>query len=87
MSLAGRLGGENVGDLRVGRGLPADGALDGPPTRAHAVLLQDDGDALVAEAVPTGQHGPLAQWWGNSHPPDFIIYSYTARGTKPSIPS
>lgn len=41
------------------RGLPADGALDGPPPRAHAILLHDDGDAAVAEAVAAGQHCPL----------------------------
>lgn len=41
------------------RGLPANGTLDGPSPRAHAVLLHDDCDALVAEAVAAGQHGPL----------------------------
>lgn len=39
--------------------LPADGALDGAAPRAHAVLLHDDGDAAVAEAVAAGQHRPL----------------------------
>lgn len=43
------------------RGLPADGAFDGPSAGAHAVLLHDDGDALVAEAVATGQHRPLGK--------------------------
>lgn len=59
--LTGRLGGEHVGDLGVRRGLPADGAFDGPSARAHAVLLHDDCDALVAEAVATGQHCPLGK--------------------------
>ncbi len=49
--LAGWLGGEHVGDLSVGRGLPANGTFDGSPPWAHAVLLHDDGDALVTEAV------------------------------------
>lgn len=57
--LAGRLGGEHVGDLGVRRGLPADGALDRTPPGARAVLLHDDGDAAVAEAVAAGQHRPL----------------------------
>ena len=56
---AGGLAGEHVGDLGVRRGLPADGALDGAAPRAHAVLLHDDGDALVAEAVAARQHRPL----------------------------
>lgn len=43
----------------MGSGLPADGAFDGAPPGSHAVLLQDDGDALVAEAVAAGQHCPL----------------------------
>lgn len=43
----------------MGRGLPTNGALDGTPPGAHAVLLYDDGDALVTEAVATCQHGPL----------------------------
>lgn len=59
--LAGHLGGEHVRYLGVGRGLPADGTFDGSPPRAHAVLLHDDGDALVAEAVAAGQHGPLGK--------------------------
>lgn len=57
--LAGRLGGEHVGDLSVRRGLPTNGAFDGSPPRAHAVLLHNDGDALVAETVAAGQHCPL----------------------------
>lgn len=57
--LAGRLGCEHVGDLSVRRGLPADGTFDGSPPGAHAVLLHDDRDALVAEAVAAGQHRPL----------------------------
>lgn len=57
--LAGRLGGEHIGDLGVWRGLPADGAHDGAAPRAHAVLLHDDGDAAVAEAMAAGQHRPL----------------------------
>ena len=57
------LGGEDIGDLCVGRGLSADGTLDGSPPRArpHAVLLDDDGDALVTETVTAGQHRPLEQ--------------------------
>ena len=43
----------------MGRGLPTDGTFDGTPPRAHAVLLHDDGNALVAEAVAAGQHCPL----------------------------
>lgn len=57
--LAAGLRGEHVGDFGVGRGLPADGTFDGSAPRAHAVLLHDDGDALVAEAVAAGQHRPL----------------------------
>lgn len=57
--LTRRLCGEHIGDLRVGRSLPTNGALDGTPPRAHTVLLHDDGDALVTEAVATCQHGPL----------------------------
>lgn len=43
------------------RGLPADGAQDGAAPRADAVLLHDDGDAAVAEAVAAGQHRPLGE--------------------------
>lgn len=63
--LAGRLGGKYVGDLSVRRGLPTDGTLDGPSPGAHAVMLHHDRNALVAEAVAAGQHGPLgkrARW-------------------------
>lgn len=41
------------------RGLPTNGTFDGSPPRAHAVLLHNDGDALIAEAVAAGQHCPL----------------------------
>lgn len=57
--LAGRLGGEHIGDLGVRRSLSTNGTFDGSPPRAHAVLLYNDGDALVAEAVAAGQHCPL----------------------------
>lgn len=57
--LAGRLGCEHVGDLSVRRGLPANGTFDGSPPGAHAVLLHNDRDALVAEAVAAGQNCPL----------------------------
>lgn len=43
------------------RGLPTYGAFDGSPPRAGAVLLHDDGDALVAEAVAAGEHCPLGE--------------------------
>lgn len=59
--LTGRLGGEHVGDLCVGRRLPTDGTLDGTPPGAHAVLIHDDGDALVAEAVAACEHRPLEE--------------------------
>lgn len=45
----------------MGRGLPTNGALDGSSPRAHAVLLHNDGDALVAEAVAAGEHCPLEE--------------------------
>lgn len=61
LALAGLLGGEHVGDLSMGCGLPADGALDGSSAVTHAVLLHNDGDALITEAVATGQHRPLAE--------------------------
>lgn len=57
--LAGRLRGEHVRDFGVRCALPADGAVDGASPRAHAILLKDDGDALVAEAVAARQHRPL----------------------------
>ncbi len=57
--LAGRLGGEHVGDLCVGRGLPTNGTFDGTPPWAHAVLLHNNGNALITEAVAAGQHCPL----------------------------
>lgn len=43
------------------RGLPADGALDSAAPRANAVLLHDDGDAAIAEAVAACQHRPLEE--------------------------
>lgn len=67
--LTGWLGGEDVGDLSVRRGLPTNGTLDGPSPRAHTVMLHNDCDALIAEAVATGQHSPLGKRarWGESH--------------------
>lgn len=43
----------------MGCGLSTDGTLNGPLPRAHAVLLHDDGNALVTEAVAACQHCPL----------------------------
>ena len=40
-------------------GLAADGTLDGASVRPHAVLLDDNRSAFVAEAVPAGQDRPL----------------------------
>lgn len=57
--LTGRLSGEDVGDLRVGRGLPTDGTLDGTSPWANTVLLHNDGNALITEAVAARQHCPL----------------------------
>lgn len=67
--LTGWLGSEYVGDLSVWCGLPTNGTLDGPPPRAHTVMLHNDCDALIAEAVAAGQHGPLGEMarWGESH--------------------
>lgn len=59
--LAGRLGGEDVGDLSVRGGLPTNGTLDGASPRAHTVMLHDDCNALIAEAVAAGQHSPLGK--------------------------
>lgn len=57
--LTGRLGGENIGNFCVGCSLPTDGALDGTPPWAHAILLHDNSDALITEAVAACQHSPL----------------------------
>lgn len=59
--LAGRLCGEYIGDLSVGRGLPTNGTFDGSASGAHTVLLHNDSDALVTEAVAASQHCPLGK--------------------------
>lgn len=59
--LTGRLSGEDVGDLSVRRGLSTNGTFDGPSPRAHTVMLHDDCNALIAETVAAGQHGPLGK--------------------------
>jgi len=57
--LTGWLCSEHVGDFRVGRSLPTNGTLNGTPPGTHTVLLHNDSDALIAEAVATSQHSPL----------------------------
>ena len=59
LALVCSLGGEDVGNFSVGRGLPADGTLYSPLSIANTVLLHNDRNTLVAEAVSTGEHGPL----------------------------
>lgn len=43
----------------MGSSLSADGTLDGFLTVPDTVLLHNDGNALIAETVSTGEHGPL----------------------------
>lgn len=57
--LVGFLWGEDVRDFLVRRVLAADGTLNGASVRPHAVLLDNNWDALIAETVPTCQDCPL----------------------------
>lgn len=67
--LTGWLCGEHVGDLCVGRGLPTNGTFNGPASWAHTVLLHNDSNALVTEAVAASQHCPLRkrERWHHDH--------------------
>lgn len=44
----------------MGSGLPADSTLYSFLSIANTVLLYNDGNALIAETVSTGENGPLS---------------------------
>lgn len=60
LALVCSLGGEDIGNLGVGSGLPADSTLYSFLSIANTVLLYNDGNALIAETVSTGENGPLS---------------------------
>lgn len=59
--LAGFLGGEDIRDFFVRSGLAADGTLNGASVRPHAVLFNNNWNALITETVSTGQYCPLKE--------------------------
>lgn len=65
--LAGFLWGEDIRDFFVRRGLAANGTLNGASMRPHAVLLDNNWNAFITEAVPTGQHCPLKEKTHTTH--------------------
>lgn len=70
--LAGLLWGEDIGDFLVRGGLAADSTLNGAPVRPHAVLLDNNWNALVTETVPARQYCPLRKKTQNVSQPDAI---------------
>lgn len=60
LALVCSLGGEDVGNFSVGSGLSADSTLDSFLSIANTVLLDNNGDALIAETVSTGEYSPLS---------------------------
>lgn len=59
--LAGWLSGEHIRDLSVWCGLPTNGTFDGSPPWPEAVLLHNDRNTIIAEAVTAGQNCPLGK--------------------------